>query len=210
MSANKAYIVGLTGGIASGKSEAAKYLESLGAYCVDADEISRALTAPGGELLPGIRAAFGDEVFNGDELNRRALAELVFGNQDKLRLLDSVTQPAIQKAMMDEVEAAARGGAQLVVLNVPLLFETAMDALCDETWLIAVDADKQLERLMKRDGMDREHAEARIASQMPQEEKLKRANVVIDNNKSIDKMYAEIGGLYSALVKKVARLGEQA
>ena len=202
MSANrKAYILGLTGGIASGKSEAAKHLSSLGAACIDADAISRAMTAPGGPLLPALREAFGDGIFDEDgSLNRRALADIVFADPMQRRLLDSVTHPAIQKAMMDDVERYEDEGKPLVVLNVPLLFETGMDALCDETWLISLDRDKQIERLMERDGLTREQAVARIDSQMSLEDKEALATVIIDNRKS------ELTGLYTSLEKKLHKL----
>ncbi len=208
MSANrKVYILGLTGGIASGKSEAAKHLSSLGAMCIDADAISRAMTAPGGPLLPAIREAFGDEVFDEEgNLNRRALADVVFADPMQRRLLDSVTHPAIQKAMMDDVERAEEEGKPLVVLNVPLLFETGMDALCDETWLISLDRDKQIERLMERDGLTREQAIARIDSQMTLEDKESRATEIIDNRKSLDKLKNELSSLYAALEKKLHKL----
>lgn len=208
MSANrKAYIVGLTGGIASGKSEAARHLSALGACCVDADAISHALTAPGGALLGVIRETFGDEVFLPDgTLNRRALGEVVFNDPAKRLILDSITHPAIQKAIMDDIERAVAAGENLVFINVPLLFETGMDALCDETWLISLDRATQAERLMARDGMTREQAEARIDSQMPLEEKEHRATVVIDNRRSVEKLNSEVGSLYQALKKRIERM----
>ncbi|MBQ1257231.1 MAG: dephospho-CoA kinase [Clostridia bacterium] len=208
MSANrKAYILGLTGGIASGKSEAAKHLSSLGAACIDADAISRAMTAPGGPLLPALREAFGDGIFDEDgSLNRRALADIVFADPMQRRLLDSVTHPAIQKAMMDDVERYEDEGKPLVVLNVPLLFETGMDALCDETWLISLDRDKQIERLMERDGLTHEQAVARIDSQMSLEDKEALATVIIDNRRSIEKLKSELTGLYTSLEKKLHKL----
>lgn len=208
MSANrKVYIVGLTGGIASGKSEAARHLESIGARCLDADAVSRSMTAPGGPLLPALREAFGDGVFFDDgTLNRRALGDIVFGDPMKRRLLDAVTHPAIQKAMMDDVEKAEEEGVPIVILNVPLLYETGMDALCDETWLISLDYDKQLERLMKRDGLSREQAEARIHSQMPLEEKEAHATVIIDNRRTVEKMCAELTSLYNSLEKRLHRM----
>ncbi len=207
---NKPYIVGLTGGIASGKSEAAKHLADLGAVCVDADEISRGLTAEGGALLPALREAFGDGVFNPDgSLNRRALGDLVFSDAACRRKLDSITHPAIQKAMMDDVDRARDEGVDLVILNVPLLFETGMDALCDETWLISIDSDLQVERLMARDGLSEEQARARIAAQMPLEEKEARATYVIDNRRSIERMMAELTGLYSALEKRLGKSGNE-
>ena len=211
MSANRnVYIVGLTGGIASGKSEAARMLGDMGARCVDADAISRRLTSEPGETLDAIRAEFGDGVFDEDgALIRSKLADIVFGDPLKRKALDALTHPAIQKTMMDEVEQADKAGEKIVFLNVPLLFETGMDALCDETWLISCDEDMQLERLMERDSIDEAQAQARISSQMPLEEKTRRATVVIDNRGQLDRLYAQLSGLYQALVKKVNRLDRE-
>lgn len=208
MSVNrKAYIVGLTGGIASGKSAATQHLQGLGAKCVDADEISHRLTAENGALLPAIREAFGDGVFFEDgTLNRRALGEAVFGDPAKRLLLDNVTHPAIQKAIMDEVEAYEAEGAPMVLINVPLLFETGMDALCDEVWLISLDPEIQKERLMLRDNLTEEQAQARIEAQMPLEEKEARASVVIDNRRTLEKMCSELTGLYNGLMKRLSRM----
>ena len=208
MSANRnIYIVGLTGGIASGKSEAAKYLESLGAHCIDADAISHFLTGADGPLLTDIRQVFGDEVFHEDgTLDRAALAEIVFNDDDKRRALDGITHPSIQKAMLDEVEAAEKAGEKLVFLNVPLLFETGMDTLCDETWLINTDPDLQLSRLMERDGFDEDQAQSRVRSQMSAEDKQQRADLVIDNNKSLEKMLGELQSHYNSLLKRISKL----
>ena len=165
------------------------------------------MTAPGGPLLPQLRKAFGDEIFDEEgNLNRRALADIVFSDPVQRRILDSVTHPAIQKAMMDDVERYEEEGRQLVVLNVPLLFETGMDALCDETWLISLDRDKQLERLMERDGLTREQASARIDSQMSLEEKEALATVIIDNRRSLEKLKSELTSLYASLEKKLHKL----
>ena len=211
MSANRnIYIVGLTGGIASGKSEAARMLGDMGARCVDADAISRRLTSEPGETLDMIRAEFGDGVFDEDgALIRSKLADIVFNDPTKRKALDALTHPAIQKTMLDEVEQADKAGEKIVFLNVPLLFETGMDALCDETWLISCDEDVQLDRLMERDGMDEDQARARIASQMSLEDKTRRATVVIDNRGQLDRLYSQLSGLYQALVKKVNRLDRE-
>ena len=211
MSANRnIYIVGLTGGIASGKSEAAKFLEERGAHCIDADAIYRKLAVAGSPMLEQIEQVFGSSVILEDgELNRPALSELIFGNEDNKRLLDGVTHPAIQKAMMDEVEDAEKNGEMLVFLNVPLLFECGMDVLCDEVWLVSVEEDIQLDRLMSRDGCTEEQARARIASQMSLEEKTERATLIIDNNRSIEKMYGELNSAYSSLVKRVSRMDKE-
>lgn len=201
------YIVGLTGGIASGKSQAAGFLETLGAHCVDADAISHALTGENGRLLPDLRREFGDEIFLEDgRLNRRLLGDMVFSDPEQRKKLDALMHPAVQKAMLDEVEQADQNGEKLIFLNVPLLFETGMDVLCSETWLVSVSPEKQLERLMQRDSLTEEQARARIASQMSLEEKSELATVIIDNSRTIEKMYAELGSLYNALLKRINRM----
>ena len=210
MLANKPYVIGLTGGIGCGKSEAAKFLRTLGAAHLDADVISRELTAAGGAALPEIRRVFGEAAFNGDgTLDRASLGRLVFGNEPARRALEGIIHPLVQREMLTRMDAAAKAGAAVVILDVPLLFETGMDALCDETWLISCDEDVQLERLMERDSMDEDQAKARIASQMSLEDKTRRATVVIDNRGQLDRLYAQLSNQYQALVKKVNRLDRE-
>ena len=137
MLANQPYVIGLTGGIGCGKSEAASYLRTLGAAHVDADEISRALTAPGGEALPEIRRVFGDAYFYVDgTLDRAMMAREIFSSEASRRALEGIVHPLVQRCMLAQMDAAAKAGARVVILDVPLLFETGMDALCDETWAL--------------------------------------------------------------------------
>ena len=203
MPANRPYLIGLTGGIACGKSMAAAHLEALGATQLDADAISHALTAPGGEALPEIRTAFGDGVFNGDgTLNRRALGNLVFADPAARRVLEGILHPRVQRIMMSQVDQATADGVPVVVLNVPLLFETGMDALCDETWTLQVEPETQLRRLMERDGLTEEQARERVASQMSMEERAKRATVVIQNDQPLERLHAELSALYNNVLKR--------
>ena len=204
MPANKTYVVGLTGGIGCGKSEAAKYLRSLGAKHIDADAISRSLTAEGGSALPELRRIFGDEIFNGDgSLNRRALGELVFHDVASKRALEGVIHPLVQRQAMDEIAAASAAGIPVTVLDVPLLFETGMDVLCDETWTMSVPPEVQLERVCARDGLSVEQAQARIASQLPMAERNARANRVISSDRIVEKTQAELNQLYTQLVRRI-------
>ena len=203
MLASKPYVVGLTGGIGCGKSEAASYLKTLGAAHVDADEISRSLTAEGGEALPEIRRVFGEAAFNEDgSLDRASLGKLVFGNEPARRALEAIMHPLVQRTMLERMDAAAQEGARVVILDVPLLFETGMDALCDETWALYLDRDKQLDRVVTRDGLTREQAEARVDSQMPAEERNARATHAIDTDQPIERTRAVLEGLYRAAVKR--------
>ncbi len=204
MPANKTYVVGLTGGIGCGKSEAAKYLSSLGAKHIDADAISRALTAEGGAAIPELRRIFGAEVFRADgNLDRRALGDLVFSDVASRRALEGVIHPLVQRRVMDEIAAASAAGVKVTILDVPLLFETGMDVLCDETWTMSVPDRVQVERVRVRDGMTEAQARSRIAGQMPMEERNARANRVIDSNRPIEKTQAELNQMYAQLLRRI-------
>ena len=124
MKPNKPYIVGLTGGIACGKSHVSRELRALGVPVMDADAISHGLTAPGGAALPAIREAFGDDIIDGETLNRKALGALVFSDDEKRRQLEGILHPLILQTMLQETAASA---APIVAWDVPLLFETGLD-----------------------------------------------------------------------------------
>ena len=197
MPTTKPYVIGLTGSTGSGKTEAAKYLESLGAARFDADEVSRAVTAPGGVALPAIRAQFGDEVFNPDgTLNRAALADIVFHSTPHRRALEGIIHPLVQRTLLERMDEAAARGVKIAILDVPLLFECGMDALCDETWALYVPRDKQIERVVTRDGITREAAEARIDSMMPTERRNALATRAINTDQPMEKTRQVLAQLY--------------
>ena len=204
MPVNNVYVVGITGGIGCGKSMAAVYLAELGAIHIDADGISRALTARDGAALGQIRRIFGDSVFSEDgSLNRRALGDLVFSDPAAKRALEGVIHPLVQRIAMDKIEESGKNGARVAVLNVPLLFETGMDVLCDETWTLTAPADVQLARVMERDGLTREQAISRIESQMAMEDRNERATRVINSDRPIEKTRAELNQLYQQLIRRI-------
>lgn len=179
-------VIGLTGGIASGKSTASAYLRELGAAIVDADAISRASTRRGGAAFEAVCAAFGDILGADGEIDRRKLGGIVFADEDARRKLNSIVHPAVMAESRAQIENAHASGVKMCILDVPLLFETGMEKLCDETWLIYVPREEQIRRMAERDGLDAAAAAARIDSQMPLEEKLKRANVAIDSSGTIE------------------------
>ena len=203
MLANKPYIIGLTGGIGCGKSEAAACLKNLGAVHVDADAISRELTAEGGDALPAIREQFGDAVFNeAGTLNRAALGQIVFESAPHRRALEGIIHPIVQQRTLAQIEAAGAAGHKVVVLDVPLLFETGMDALCDETWVVYAGEETQLKRVMDR-GLTEEQARARMESQMSAEERSERATRVINTERAIERTHAELTNLYQQILKRL-------
>lgn len=203
MLANKPYIIGLTGGIGCGKSEAAKCLKSLGAAHIDADGISRELTAPGGDALPAIREKFGDEVFCEDgTLDRAVLGRIVFASEPHRRMLEGIIHPLVQSRTLAEIEAAGARGDKVVILDVPLLYETGMDVLCDETWVVSAGPETQLSRVMQR-GLTAEQAQARIDSQMPAEERNAKATRIINTDRPVERTQAELTNLYHQLIKRL-------
>lgn len=202
MSANKTLIIGLTGGMGSGKSEAARHLKTLGAVHVDADAVSRSLTAPGGEALPAIREVFGDEVFYADgTLDRRALGAVVFSSVAARHALEGIIHPRVQRIALEMADAAREADEDAVLMDVPLLFETGMDALCDVTIVISADIEERIRRVMSRDGLTREDAEARFASQMTDEDRCERATHVICNNTSMERFKNELTNVYTQLIR---------
>lgn len=199
-------MLGLTGGIACGKSTVARHLESLGAVHIDADAISHALTAPDGAALGRIREVFGDGVFHADgTLDRRALGALIFSDEEQKRALEGILHPMVQHGMLSLADEAAREGKKVCVLNVPLLYETAMDCMCDEVWVVSLPLEKQIVRLMNRDRLTREQALARIHNQMPIEEKEARASHVFRADKAESDTLREVEHRYRDLLRQLDR-----
>ena len=191
-------VLGLTGGIACGKSTISLTLQELGAVIIDGDVLSRALTAKDGAALPAIRAAFSDSVFHPDgTLDRRALGALVFADDAARSALDGIMQPMLREMIVERIEQARQQNASVCVLDMPLLYEKNLDELCDRVWCAYIPREIQMERLMARDGFTREEAEARLRSQLPAEEKAARADVIIDTSGSIQYTKEKIISLYA-------------
>lgn len=191
-------ILGLTGGIACGKSNISATLAGLGAVIVDGDLLSRELTAPGGAALPAIREVFGDDVFQPDgTLNRSALGSVVFGDDQARAALDDIMQPMLREMILQRIEEARASGADVCVLDMPLLYEKDLDGFCDRVWCASLPRETQLERLMARDGFSLEEAEARLRSQLPTAEKARRADVVIDTSGTIQYTKEWVRTLYA-------------
>lgn len=199
-------VIGLTGSIACGKSNVSETLAALGASVIDGDQLCRELQAPGGEALPLLRERFGDAVFEADgSLNRKALGSAVFGRPEKLTQLNAIMQPLIRQLTCRRMDEARARGDALCVLDMPLLYETGMDALCDRVWCVWLPRDLQLQRLMVRDHLSLEAANARLASQLSADEKAARAQVVIDTSGSIGYTKAMVPALYQAELSQAAQ-----
>ena len=189
--------IALTGGIACGKSTVAAMLKDCGASIIDADEISRSLTAEGGAALPAIRQAFGEGVFHPDgTLDRPALSKTVFGNAEALEKLNAITHPLIRQEMERRMDDCRKAGCEVVILDVPLLFEANMQHMADVTACAYCGEETQIARMNSRNGFDREQALSRIRSQMPVREKAALCDVIIDTDRPLSALQEAVHKLY--------------
>lgn len=182
--------IGLTGNIGSGKSSVSRYLADIGAIIIDADQVARDIVQPGAPALTEIVGCFGPGVLNeAGELNRKLLGSIVFADTEAMAKLNAITHRRIVQAITEEKHRFnSLPGFQdkLLVVDAPLLIEVGLHKGVDEIWLVQINAEKQIERLIVRDGLSKKEALERVAAQMPQAEKLKYANRVIDNNGSFE------------------------
>ena len=191
-------IIGLTGGIACGKSTVSTELRALGAAIIDADALAHELSQPHQPLYNAYVQRFGREIVTANgALDRAAIARRVFADPAVRAEVDAIAHPLIRMAAEERLRAARDENKRAAVLDVPLLFEAGWDALADETWVVALPREEQLARLLTRDtSMDEGEARARIAAQMPLAEKCARADVIIDNSGTKEEIREYIGKLW--------------
>ncbi len=187
--------VGLTGGIASGKSTVARLFGELGADVIDTDEIARALVAPGSTALGQIVERFGADLLTPDgALDRRRLRTIVFADPAGRRELEAILHPPIRA---EALARAAASSAPYVILVVPLLFETGFDRLVDRRLVVDCPESQQIDRLVARDGVSATEARAMLAAQMPREERKQRAEDCIDNSGSLESTRVRVQELHA-------------
>ena len=184
-------IIGLTGGIASGKTTVSDYLKKRGYVVLDADAYSKKTTAKNGPAIPAIIEAFGvDIVDEAGELDRKKLGSIIFNDADKRRELNEIVHPLIREMMNADEEKYIQKGH--VFLDIPLLFENGLNERCDYVVTVFVDRDTQIKRLTARNDLTVEEAEARINSQMPLTEKVQKSDFRLDNNGTVEMLYEQI------------------
>ncbi len=195
------HFYGLTGGICTGKSVASKMFSELGAHIIDADEISRNLLSTGSALLQIVVKTFGAEILNEDgSLDREKLGKMVFSDKRLLSKLNLLTHPQIIKKIKEkkaEIEKAHPD--EIIILDAPLLYETGLDKTVEKVIVVASAREVQLKRLVENRAMAKEDAENRISSQIPVEEKAKRADFVIDNNTTFEELRAQVEKVYGII-----------
>ena len=196
-------LIGLTGGIGSGKSTVSGFLRELGATVVDADEGARAVVEPGTLGFERVVAEFGGEMVRDGRLNRSRLAELVFHDPPALARLNAIVHPLVREWTAQRLAEAAKAGTEIVVQDIPLLFENGYEAAFPTTILVWTPAQVQVQRLVAR-GMAEDDARARMANQLPIDSKRERATYVIDNSGSTESTRAQTVRVWTSITASVS------
>jgi phosphopantetheine adenylyltransferase/dephospho-CoA kinase len=198
------HVIGLTGGIASGKSTVAQFFRDREIPVIDADLLGHRTYEPGTDTFKAVVEAFGRDIVAQDgTIDRRALGAKVFGKPDELKRLTDIVWPGIRRLANEELSGLETAGNHLAVLEAAVLFEAGWEDLCDELWVVVVEPDIAVKRLAQRNGLDEEGARARIASQLSNEERTARADVVVENNGSLEDLQASISGAWEALQQRL-------
>jgi dephospho-CoA kinase len=194
-------IVGLTGGVATGKSVVVKEFKRLGAHLIEADEIAREVTGPGTPAYTEIAGEFGRGVLKPDgTIDRRALGRIVFSDPARLRRLNEITHPEIIHEIEVRMERLKKKHPEgMIVVDAPLLIEVGLHKKMDKVVVVYADEKRQVERIIKRDGLSPEEAARRIRAQMPTKRKLDFADFVIDGNGSVEDTIKAVEGVYERL-----------
>lgn len=194
-------IIGLTGGIASGKSTIAGFFEELGIPVIDADQLAREVVAPGSEGLAEVVEAFGDGVlFSDGSLDRKKLGALVFSDEDARMKLNAITHPRIGALGAERIASHQESAAPYLIYEAALLVEGGIHAGFDGLVVVAVESETQLQRLMARDRSSREEAEGRISSQLPMSRKVEVADHVIMNEGTLDQARERVQQVHEAIL----------
>ena len=197
----KMRIIGLTGGISSGKSQVTQFFMKQHVPVLDADAIVKQLQQPNSPLLQDIADAFGANMIENGALNRQALGELIFTNEKAKQTLNALTHPRVRQVFEEEIATYRQLQTPLLVLDIPLLFESHFEDLADLIVVVSVSYDIQLERLMKRDQISKEYAHSKIMSQLPLALKCERADYVIHNNGQLEDLQKELNDFYKKVLK---------
>ena len=196
--------IGLTGGIASGKSTVLTYFKDKGIPYIDADIVAREVVEPGTEGLQAIVETFGSNVLHADgTLNREALGAIVFHNEEKRQLLNSCLKTHIRNRIMELTSQYEQGNTPILIYDIQLLIEGEWYTMMDEVWLVYVNETTQIERLMSRNGYTREDALARINSQMRLDDKRAYADIIVDNNGTPHDLTVQLNTIWNERIETV-------
>ena len=203
-------IIGLTGGILTGKSTVSKMLAEKGAVIIDSDKIGHEAYQPQTRAWREVVDAFGNGILGeSGEIDRKRLAEIVFNDREALARLNSIMHPQIQSMVTEKIERLRGEGVDLVVLEAPLLIEANWTSIVDEVWVTVAPEETAIKRLQNRGGLTEEQARARIRSQLSAEERAKHADVIIDTNCELSEVRAKVYDLWQRLQSPQERGGAQ-
>ncbi|MED4401170.1 dephospho-CoA kinase [Metabacillus fastidiosus] len=196
-------IIGLTGGIASGKSTVSNMFKEKNITVVDADQIARDVVEIGKTAYKEIVQHFGKEILNNDEtINRAKLGSIIFQSEEERKILNNIVHPEVRKEMMSQTEIAKENKEEIVVLDIPLLYESNLTHLVHKTLLVYVDENVQVKRLMERNNYTYEEAKMRMEAQLSLEDKLKLVDHVINNNGTIGETEEQLNKLINEWLDK--------
>lgn len=199
------FVIGLTGGIGSGKSTVSDMLRAKGAAVVYADQVGHEVYRPGTAVWDEVVAAFGRQVLAADgQIDRRKLGSIVFADPEARRRLNAITHPPMRRLMAERLDELRRQGVRVAVLEAALLIEAGWVDLTDEVWLMLVPPAVAAQRIMERSGLSADDAEARIASQLSNEERLEHADVLIDTDCSLAEVARRVDELWEGLMARLA------
>ena len=196
-------VIGLTGGIGTGKSEVAGLLQSLGAEVINADQVGHEAYTPNSESWREVVNAFGEEILQPDgQIDRKRLGGIVFSNPEQLDKLNAIMHPRMARMVGDKIEVLRNKGAPAVVVEAAVLFEAGWDSLVDEVWTTDSPVELVVERLQTRNGMGEEEVRRRINSQMDRSERIERSDLVVDNSGDVTSLGETVKALWDTRVNK--------
>ncbi len=198
------HVIGLTGGIASGKSTVTAFFRDREVPVIDADILGHRTYDPGTDTFDAVVRAFGPELVSPDgSIDRKVLGSKVFGKPEELKRLTDIVWPGIRKLASEQLSSFETAGNQFVVLEAAVLFEAGWEDLVDDVWVVVVEPAGAIKRLAERNGLDEAAARARIDSQLSNAERTARADVVIENNGTLEELQASIESAWNALQERL-------
>ncbi len=198
----EAKIIGLTGGIGSGKSIVTHYLSEKGVPIIDADLIARQIVKPSQPALPAIVSVFGEDILTtSGELDRKALGKIVFSDKQKRKQLEAILHPQIRKGIKNEIQNK-KSDYPYILVDIPLLIEQNYQSLFDQIWVVDCLPEQQIQRVRQRDNLSRNEIKNIMASQANHQQRLHFADKVLDNSGSLDKLYRQLDQYHNLLINK--------
>ena len=195
-------VIGLTGGIASGKSTVSAYLKQKGIPIIDCDVEARHVFDVGQKAYYDVIAEFGDEILNDDKtINRKKLASIVYPDKEKVKRLNEINHPSVIERTYELLDVYRDAGIDIAVIDAPLLIEAGMNKMADEVWVVYTDIEVQIKRAMARDNSTYESVADRMKNQVSAEEKIKYADKLINNNGTREELYRQIDKLLAEMGK---------